>query len=132
MNLHLPAFWHFSCNAITGHRYRLPMSVAAAVLIVVVVTFFVFVYMTRHKSFQEPSRITHHVRHSSVVTHHGDGQFYHYGAVVDCGSSGSRLFIYTWPTHGGHAGQLLNIRHLRDGMRRILVKKITPGMVNPL
>lgn len=50
-----------------------------------------------------------------------------YGIVVDCGSSGSRVFVYYWPPHNGNPHTLLDIRQMRDHDRKPVVKKIKPG-----
>ncbi|XP_078587377.1 ectonucleoside triphosphate diphosphohydrolase 4-like isoform X1 [Branchiostoma floridae x Branchiostoma japonicum] len=52
----------------------------------------------------------------------------YYGIVVDCGSSGSRVFVYSWPRHTGNPAQLLDIRQMRDLQGRPVVKRITPGL----
>ncbi|XP_005940017.1 ectonucleoside triphosphate diphosphohydrolase 7 [Haplochromis burtoni] len=51
-----------------------------------------------------------------------------YGIVVDCGSSGSRIFVYYWPPHNGNPHTLLDIRQMRDRSRNTVVKKIKPGI----
>ncbi|XP_044047126.1 ectonucleoside triphosphate diphosphohydrolase 7-like [Siniperca chuatsi] len=51
-----------------------------------------------------------------------------YGVVVDCGSSGSRVFVYYWPPHNGNPHTLLDIRQMRDRDRKPVVKKIKPGI----
>ncbi|XP_030637358.1 ectonucleoside triphosphate diphosphohydrolase 7-like [Chanos chanos] len=51
-----------------------------------------------------------------------------YGIVVDCGSSGSRVFVYYWPPHNGNPHTLLDIRQMRDHDRNPVVKKIKPGI----
>lgn len=50
-----------------------------------------------------------------------------YGLVVDCGSSGSRVFVYCWPRHNGNPRELLDIRQMRDQHRKPVVMKIKPG-----
>ncbi|XP_039269673.1 ectonucleoside triphosphate diphosphohydrolase 7-like [Styela clava] len=50
-----------------------------------------------------------------------------YGVMIDCGSSGSRVFVYYWPKHSGHPSELLQIRQLVDDGVPV-VKKITPGI----
>lgn len=50
-----------------------------------------------------------------------------YGLVVDCGSSGSRVFVYCWPRHNGNPHELLDIRQMRDLNRKPVVMKIKPG-----
>jgi hypothetical protein len=52
----------------------------------------------------------------------------HYGVVIDCGSSGSRLYIYVWPDHSGRANELLQIKQLLDEHGRPVVKKLEPGI----
>ncbi|XP_068451758.1 ectonucleoside triphosphate diphosphohydrolase 7-like [Clinocottus analis] len=51
-----------------------------------------------------------------------------YGVAVDCGSSGSRVFVYVWPPHNGNPHTLLDIQQMRDRDRRPVVKKIKPGI----
>ncbi|XP_008416447.1 ectonucleoside triphosphate diphosphohydrolase 7-like isoform X2 [Poecilia reticulata] len=51
-----------------------------------------------------------------------------YGIVVDCGSSGSRVFVYYWPPHNGNPHTLLDIRQMRDSDSKPVVKKIKPGI----
>ncbi|KAL5015681.1 hypothetical protein ScPMuIL_005270 [Solemya velum] len=52
----------------------------------------------------------------------------HYGIVIDCGSSGSRVFVYFWPPHSGNAKDLLNIQQLMDEEGKPVVKKVSPGL----
>ncbi|KAK0070415.1 ectonucleoside triphosphate diphosphohydrolase 7 [Biomphalaria pfeifferi] len=52
----------------------------------------------------------------------------HYGIVIDCGSSGSRIFVYYWPTHSGNPKDLLNVQQLLDSSGNAVVKKISPGL----
>lgn len=52
-----------------------------------------------------------------------------YGLVVDCGSSGSRVFVYCWPRHNGNPHELLDIRQMRDQHRKPVVMKIKPGKI---
>lgn len=54
-----------------------------------------------------------------------------YGVVVDCGSSGSRVFVYFWPPHNGNPHDLLDIKQMRDRSSRPVVKKIKPGRCQP-
>uniref|UniRef100_A0A8C8VDJ4 nucleoside-triphosphate phosphatase n=1 Tax=Pelusios castaneus TaxID=367368 RepID=A0A8C8VDJ4_9SAUR len=51
-----------------------------------------------------------------------------YGIVVDCGSSGSRVFVYFWPPHNGNPHDLLDIKQMRDQSSQPVVKKIKPGI----
>ncbi|XP_025071410.1 ectonucleoside triphosphate diphosphohydrolase 7 isoform X1 [Alligator sinensis] len=51
-----------------------------------------------------------------------------YGVVVDCGSSGSRVFVYFWPPHNGNPHDLLDIKQMRDHSSQPVVKKIKPGI----
>lgn len=50
---------------------------------------------------------------------------------MDCGSSGSRVFVYFWPPHNGNPHDLLDIKQMRDRSSRPVVKKIKPGACCP-
>lgn len=56
--------------------------------------------------------------------------FLHYGVIIDCGSSGSRVYIYWWPPHTGKINQLLNIQPVRGLNGKPLIKKIEPGITS--
>lgn len=57
----------------------------------------------------------------------GNDPALHYGIVIDCGSSGSRLYIYVWPDHSGNPDDLLQIKQLLDEKGVPVVKKLEPG-----
>ncbi|KAL8580844.1 hypothetical protein ACOMHN_017348 [Nucella lapillus] len=52
----------------------------------------------------------------------------HYGIVIDCGSSGSRVYVYYWPPHSGNPHDLLNIQQLMDSEGKPVAKKVSPGL----
>ena len=58
---------------------------------------------------------------------HGADSNYHYGIVIDCGSSGSRVFIYYWPPHNGNPDELLQIKQMVDSRGNPVRMKIKPG-----
>ncbi|VEL12194.1 unnamed protein product [Protopolystoma xenopodis] len=51
-----------------------------------------------------------------------------YGVIIDAGSSGSRMFVYTWPKPSGNKRELLNIYLFNDKEGIPVVKKMTPGL----
>ena len=58
-----------------------------------------------------------------------------YGVVLDCGSSGTRVFVYFWPRrahgNGGEEGtghELLDIKPLLDGGGEPVQLKVEPGL----
>ena len=59
---------------------------------------------------------------------HGANSQYHYGIVIDCGSSGSRVFIYYWPPHNGNPDELLQIKQMKDPRGTPVRMKIKPGI----
>ena len=52
---------------------------------------------------------------------------WHYGIVVDAGSSGSRAYLYHWPSKS-QPKDLLSIKPLMDSFKQPLVKTVTPGL----
>lgn len=63
---------------------------------------------------------------------HGADSHYHYGIVIDCGSSGSRVFIYYWPPHNGNPDELLQIKQMKDSRGNAVRMKIKPGMISKI
>ncbi|KAK7508607.1 hypothetical protein BaRGS_00000173 [Batillaria attramentaria] len=57
-----------------------------------------------------------------------DAATIHYGIVIDCGSSGSRVYVYYWPPHSGNPADLLNIQQLLDSQGKPVMKKVSPGL----
>jgi len=51
-----------------------------------------------------------------------------YGVVIDCGSSGSRVYIMYWPPHTGSKAELLKIKQMIDVDGNPVQKKIKPGI----
>lgn len=52
----------------------------------------------------------------------------HYGVVIDCGSSGSRVYVYFWPKHDPLSKDLLQIQQVVDKDLKPVIKKVTPGL----
>ena len=80
---------------------------------------------------------------SSVTIAETENQYSHYAIVIDAGSSGSRAYLYAWPSHSGDMHELLKIRPLVSKMKsnlqtegssssssqeEPLVEKVTPGL----
>lgn len=59
---------------------------------------------------------------------HGKSSKFHYGIVLDCGSSGTRVFIYYWPDHNGNPEHLLNIQQMIDQDGQPVRMKVRPGI----
>ena len=59
---------------------------------------------------------------------HGKNSEFHYGIVLDCGSSGTRVFIYYWPDHNGNPEYLLNIQQMIDRDGQPVRMKMRPGI----
>ncbi|OWF42723.1 ectonucleoside triphosphate diphosphohydrolase 7-like [Mizuhopecten yessoensis] len=125
-------------NAVTLQWTRIQHSfsarqITAAVFCCILLGVLLFAFMEMYLvgSTGYHSSTDTHGSHRSVPT--GDphpvlGPGVRYGIVIDCGSSGSRIYVYFWPPHSGNARDLLNIQQLMGQDGKPVVKKITPGL----
>ncbi|KAF7647827.1 hypothetical protein LDENG_00165930, partial [Lucifuga dentata] len=117
----LPASWYCSCIP----RQRLLLLLAASALCLLTI------YQKQLWGSQRRagSRVNKYlsIAESMEATDTLDPAL-NYGIVVDCGSSGSRVFVYYWPPHNGNPHTLLDIRQMKDQDRKPVVKKIKPGI----
>lgn len=51
-----------------------------------------------------------------------------FAIVFDCGSSGTRVYLYYWPPHSGQPSDLLDIRPVLDANGKPISKKVSPGL----
>ncbi|XP_061080339.1 ectonucleoside triphosphate diphosphohydrolase 7-like isoform X2 [Conger conger] len=125
----LPASWHFSVSLLSlgcGARQRVfcPIFLTGFLLLLL------GLYQTDH--WGPTSRGGRVNKYLSIVENMEATDVLNaalnYGIVVDCGSSGSRVFVYYWPPHNGNPHTLLDIRQMRAQDRTPVVKKIKPGI----
>ncbi|XP_041346574.1 ectonucleoside triphosphate diphosphohydrolase 4 isoform X1 [Pyrgilauda ruficollis] len=128
----LPASWHFSLspvgcprvlNASLRQLLLLGAAAAAAALLLCSLLLIRGKHRAREAKFHRYlARVT-----DTEATDTGNPNL-SYGIVVDCGSSGSRVFVYCWPRHNGNPKDLLDIQQMRDSSRKPVVMKIKPGI----
>ncbi|KAM9475305.1 ectonucleoside triphosphate diphosphohydrolase 4 isoform 2-T2 [Clarias gariepinus] len=128
-----PASWHFSFSPAVFPRFMLPSSRQLLLCgSVLVLAGLLYLLLVTGKSQTIWHQDKHYHRHLSRVTDmeatDTSNPNLNYGVVVDCGSSGSRVFVYTWPRHNGNPHDLLDIRQMRDQNRKPVVMKIKPGI----
>lgn len=104
-------------NKESDHRYL--------ILVAVVVIFFIILFITM--DLNKDHAITSNSSYSRKPWIHEKNSIYHYGIVLDCGSSGTRVFIYYWPDHNGNPDHLLNIHQMMDRDGQPVRLKVRPG-----
>ncbi|NXG58097.1 ENTP4 diphosphohydrolase, partial [Hemiprocne comata] len=130
----LPASWHFSLSPVgcprvlnTTLRQVVVMGILAAA-----VSLLYYSLVVISKKYGWASRDKRFHRYLARVTDteatDTNNPNLNYGIVVDCGSSGSRIFVYCWPRHNGNPHDLLDIKQMRDRNRKPVVMKIKPGI----
>ncbi|NWV76718.1 ENTP4 diphosphohydrolase, partial [Dasyornis broadbenti] len=127
----LPASWHFSlspvgCSRILNGSLRqllLLGAVAAAGALLLC-----SLLLLRGKYGRDRSFHRYLARVTDTEATDTKNPNLNYGIVVDCGSSGSRIFVYCWPQHNGNPHDLLDIKQMRDSSRKPVVMKIKPGI----
>uniref|UniRef100_A0A8C8JIZ4 nucleoside-triphosphate phosphatase n=1 Tax=Oncorhynchus tshawytscha TaxID=74940 RepID=A0A8C8JIZ4_ONCTS len=130
----LPASWHFSLSPLVLPRLLLPsfrqlllfgllMGLLGLLYLLLVTGKGQDIWIRKDNYFHR-----HLARVTDVEATDTSNPNLNYGLVVDCGSSGSRVFVYCWPQHNGNPHDLLDIRQMRDQHRKPVVMKIKPGI----
>uniref|UniRef100_A0A671TAX3 nucleoside-triphosphate phosphatase n=1 Tax=Sinocyclocheilus anshuiensis TaxID=1608454 RepID=A0A671TAX3_9TELE len=112
-----PASWHFSLSPVVLPRFLLPSFRQLLLL--------GLLYSWLREDRHIHTRLGRVPDMEATDTNNPN---LNYGLVVDCGSSGSRVFVYTWPRHNGNPHELLDIKQMRDKHRKPVVMKIKPGI----
>ncbi|XP_039554260.1 ectonucleoside triphosphate diphosphohydrolase 4 isoform X2 [Passer montanus] len=128
----LPASWHFSlspvgCPRVLNASLRQLLLLGAAAAAAALLLCSLLLVRGKHRAREGKlhrylARVT-----DTEATDTGNPNL-SYGIVVDCGSSGSRVFVYCWPRHNGNPKDLLDIQQMRDSSRKPVVMKIKPGI----
>ena len=96
-------------------------------LLAAIVIIFIIVLMITMDVRKDKSVHKFNVVASNRLWIHGKNSKFHYGIVLDCGSSGTRVFIYYWPDHNGNPEHLLNIQQMIDRDGKPVRMKVRPG-----
>ncbi|XP_030319842.1 ectonucleoside triphosphate diphosphohydrolase 4 isoform X4 [Calypte anna] len=130
----LPASWHFSISPVGCPRvfHTTLRQVVVLGILAAAASLLCYSLLVIRSKYGRASRERRFQRYLSRV---GDTEAtdtsnpnLSYGIVVDCGSSGSRIFVYCWPRHNGNPHDLLDIQQMRDKNRKPVVMKIKPGI----
>ncbi|XP_069473711.1 ectonucleoside triphosphate diphosphohydrolase 4 isoform X1 [Ambystoma mexicanum] len=128
-----PASWHFSlspsgCPRMPNPTLRQMIVIGILAASVSLLFYSVFIIRNNYGRSYRDRRYRYLARVTDLEATDTDNPNLHYGIVVDCGSSGSRVFVYCWPQHNGNPHDLLDIKQMRDEHRKTVVKKINPGI----
>ena len=109
------------CKKLKKHARK--MVFPSVVLLVII-----FILFVLWKTSKDPSKEIVH-KYERIPNMHIEGSSFHYGIVIDCGSSGSRIFIYYWPPHSGNPHELLKLHQMMDHDSHPVRMKIKPGTI---
>uniref|UniRef100_A0A8C5K6H1 nucleoside-triphosphate phosphatase n=1 Tax=Jaculus jaculus TaxID=51337 RepID=A0A8C5K6H1_JACJA len=129
-----PASWHFSispagCPRILNTNLRQIIVISTLAAAVSLLYFSVVIIRNKYGRLSRDKKFQRYLaRVTDIEATDTNNPNVNYGVVVDCGSSGSRIFVYCWPRHNGNPHDLLDIRQMRDKNRKPVVMKIKPGI----
>nr|XP_003228948.1 PREDICTED: ectonucleoside triphosphate diphosphohydrolase 4 isoform X2 [Anolis carolinensis] len=124
-----PASWHFSLSPVGCPRILNTTLRQIAVIGLLALAFFLLYYSVLKYSGHRDKRMHRYLaRVTDTEATDTSNPKLNYGIMVDCGSSGSRIFVYWWPRHNGNPHDLLDIKQMRDKNRQPVVMKIKPGI----
>ncbi|KAG8441041.1 hypothetical protein GDO86_006687 [Hymenochirus boettgeri] len=129
-----PASWHFSlspggCPRVLNTTFRQLLIMSAVAVILFILIYSLHLARTKYSgSYRDRKYHRYLARVTDMDATDTSNPNLSYGIVVDCGSSGSRIFVYCWPQHNGNPHELLDIKQMRDQNRKTVVMKIKPGI----
>ncbi|XP_032869979.1 ectonucleoside triphosphate diphosphohydrolase 4 isoform X2 [Amblyraja radiata] len=128
-----PASWHFSlspsaCPRPLNTTYR--QLTAVALLTILISLLYILLVLDRNRwgRFYQDNGNRYLTKLMDMEATDIKNPNLNYGIVIDCGSSGSRLFVYCWPRHNGNPHDLLDIKQMRGKNSLPVVMKIKPGI----
>ncbi|XP_055518124.1 ectonucleoside triphosphate diphosphohydrolase 4 isoform X2 [Leucoraja erinacea] len=128
-----PASWHFSlspsaCPRPLNTTYR--QLTAVALLTILISLLYILLVLDRNRwgRFYQDNGNRYLTKLMDMEATDIKNPYLNYGVVIDCGSSGSRLFVYCWPRHNGNPHDLLDIKQMRGKNSLPVVMKIKPGI----
>ncbi|XP_047128102.1 ectonucleoside triphosphate diphosphohydrolase 7 [Hydra vulgaris] len=92
-------------------------------LLVIFLLYVLYITNQKHDFYKHENHI-----YNEGNIHDSHNSKFHYAVVIDCGSSGSRVYIYYWPPHTGDKQELLNIKQMLDFDGNPVRMKIKPGI----
>ncbi|KAM4702821.1 ectonucleoside triphosphate diphosphohydrolase 7 [Rhinophrynus dorsalis] len=124
-----PASWHCSLPSVTQFsRQRVALLIIIFAVFVLVLAEIVDFKIWSTKAFRDRQFRRYLDQIEDLEATDTKDPKLNYGIVIDCGSSGSRVFVYFWPPHNGNPHDLLDIKQMRDLGSKPVVKKIKPGI----
>uniref|UniRef100_A0A8C7DZB1 nucleoside-triphosphate phosphatase n=1 Tax=Naja naja TaxID=35670 RepID=A0A8C7DZB1_NAJNA len=123
-----PASWHFSISPVGCPRILNTTLRQIIVIGLLAAAFFILYYSVLKYSSRDKKLHRYLARVTDTEATDTSNPKLNYGIMVDCGSSGSRIFVYWWPRHNGNPHDLLDIKQMRDKNRKPVVMKIKPGI----
>ncbi|XP_034292714.1 ectonucleoside triphosphate diphosphohydrolase 4 isoform X2 [Pantherophis guttatus] len=123
-----PASWHFSISPVGCPRILNTTLRQIIVTGLLAAAFFILYYSVLKYSSRDKKLHRYLARVTDTEATDTSNSKLNYGIMVDCGSSGSRIFVYWWPRHNGNPHDLLDIKQMRDKNRNPVVMKIKPGI----
>nr|XP_060643400.1 ectonucleoside triphosphate diphosphohydrolase 4 isoform X1 [Anolis sagrei ordinatus]XP_060643401.1 ectonucleoside triphosphate diphosphohydrolase 4 isoform X1 [Anolis sagrei ordinatus] len=124
-----PASWHFSLSPVGCPRILNTTLRQITVIGLLAAAFFLLYYsVLKYSGHRDKKMHRYLARVTDTEATDTSNPKLNYGIMVDCGSSGSRIFVYWWPRHNGNPHDLLDIKQMRDKNRQPVVMKIKPGI----
>eukprot|EP00079_Xenopus_tropicalis_P027668 XP_012822005.1 PREDICTED: ectonucleoside triphosphate diphosphohydrolase 7 isoform X1 [Xenopus tropicalis] len=124
-----PASWHCSLPSVTQFsRQRVALLIISVAVFILVFAAVADLQLWSSRAFRDRQFRRYLDQIEDLEATDTKDTKLNYGVVVDCGSSGSRVFVYFWPPHNGNPHDLLDIKQMRDRGSKPVVKKIKPGI----